>query len=131
MKTAQTSNRNGFNLIELTVVVLTLAVLAGILVPQMGGRYHASRCIFGCVNNLKQVGMGFRTWQLDNNDKTPMQLSITNGGTMELVESGQAWVDFQVMSNELSTPKILLCPQESDGTKKIATTFARFSSGRA
>jgi hypothetical protein len=29
-----------------------------------------------------------------------------------------------VMSNELSTPRVLMCPAESDGTRTIATTFA-------
>src|SRR5439155_20192788 len=31
---------------------------------------------------------------------------------------------FGVMSNELSTPKILYCPSESDSTRQAASTFA-------
>jgi hypothetical protein len=41
-----------------------------------------------------------------------MALSVTNGGTMELLGGPDAWKTFQVMSNELSTPKILVCPQD-------------------
>ena len=51
-----------------------------------------------------------------------MQVSVTNGGTMELVASGVVYPHFQVMSNELSTPTILLCP--NDEKRSYATNFA-------
>jgi hypothetical protein len=38
-----------------------------------------------CVNDLKQVGIAFRLWEGDNNDKYPMAVSVTNGGAMELI----------------------------------------------
>jgi prepilin-type processing-associated H-X9-DG protein len=41
---------------------------------------------------------------------------------MELINSGPAYVHFLVMSNELSTPKILVCPEDSE--KINATTFS-------
>lgn len=47
---------------------------------------------------------------MDHGDKYPMQVSVTNGGTMELIGSGNVFVNFLVMSNELHTPKILWCP---------------------
>jgi prepilin-type processing-associated H-X9-DG protein len=76
-----------------------------------------------CSNELKQIGLAFKTWSLDNNDRFPMQVSVTNGGTMELVSAGNVWPHFLVMSNELSTPKILFCPQETDKQRSVATTF--------
>ena len=51
-----------------------------------------------------------------------MQVSVKNGGTMELVATGQVYPHFEVMSNELSTPRILLCP--TDEKRSCATTFA-------
>ena len=41
-----------------------------------------------------------------------MEISVTNGGTMELALTGNVVATFQVMSNELSTPKLLICPQD-------------------
>ncbi len=72
-----------------------------------------------CVSNLKQVGLSFRMWANDNNDKFPMQVSIanTNGsGTLELVGEGNVFPHFQAMSNELNDPKILICPEDSKRT---------------
>ncbi len=76
-----------------------------------------------CVNNLKQVGLAYRIWAGDNNDKYPMDISATNGGTMELVNGRNAWLDYLVMSNELSTPKILVCPQDEEH-QPPATNFS-------
>src|SRR5208283_2838617 len=54
--------------------------------------------------------------------KFPMQTSVTNGGTMELTGGRSAWIDFAVISNELSTPIILVCP--ADKSRLCSTNFA-------
>jgi len=41
-----------------------------------------------CVNNLRQIGIAYRLWEGDNNGKYPMAVSVTNGGAMELVVTG-------------------------------------------
>jgi prepilin-type processing-associated H-X9-DG protein len=52
-----------------------------------------------------------------------MQVSVTNGGAMELAEQGWAYAVFVVMSNELNTPKILLCPNETNPKRVAAIVF--------
>jgi prepilin-type processing-associated H-X9-DG protein len=103
-------------LIEVLVVVFVLAVLALILLPTgPHAKRHPARIV--CVNNLKQIGLAYWIWAGDHNNKFPMQVSIngTNGGgTMELINGRNAWVNFAVMSNELAVPKILHCPADKD-----------------
>jgi len=113
----------GFSLFESIVVIVILAVLIAVYLPAV---MRPRGCAGGlsCVNNLKQVGLSFRQWALDNGDKYPMQVSVTNGGAMELVGKGAVFAAYRVMSNELNTPKILFCPQESDAKRTCATTFA-------
>jgi hypothetical protein len=82
-------------------------------------RKHAR---INCISNLKQIGIAFRLWEGDNNDKYPMSVSVTNGGAMELVATGNVAACFQVMSNELSTPIILHCPEDTRRT--YATNFS-------
>ena len=115
--------RRGFTLLEFLLIVTVLAVLVAVFLPAVTRR-HRRHPRINCVNNLKQVGLSFRQWALDNNDKNPMQVSVTNGGTMELVASGNVYVHFLVLSNELNTPKILFCSQESNPKRQPATTFA-------
>ena len=46
---------------------------------------------------------------------------------MEFVTGMNAFCHFQVMSNELSTPKVLVCPADSGWQEKFATNFTAFS----
>jgi len=71
---------------------------------------------------LKEIGLAYRVWGGDHGDKYPMGISVTNGGAMELVVTGNILVNFLVMSNELSTPKILHCPEDMEhfGTNSFA-----------
>jgi len=123
MKLTQKNSTRALALFEALVVLAVVAALAAtVILPRMGRHGCSGR--MNCVNNLKQVGLGFRTWALDNNDRYPMQTSITNGGTMELIGTRRVFAHFGVMSNELSTPKILFCPQETDPSRQSASTFA-------
>src|SRR6266702_4258523 len=58
-----------------------------------------------CINNLKQFGLAVRTWALDENDAQPPNVLC--------------------MSNELSTPKILVCPAET--SRQVATDWSVFT----
>jgi hypothetical protein len=81
-----------------------------------------------CANNLKQIGLAFRTWAIDNDGPFPFNVSTNKDGTMEFcaVDSEgfdtNAALHFQVMSNELSTPRILVCPK--DPSREPAPGFA-------
>jgi competence protein ComGC len=118
---ARTPPLRAFTLTEPLISVACIALLAAIFLPALA-RSRARPSHLGCANCMKQIGMAFRSWALDNNDHFPMRVSVTNGGTMELIASGVVYPHFQVMSNELSTPRILLCP--NDVKRVCATNFA-------
>jgi prepilin-type N-terminal cleavage/methylation domain-containing protein len=114
----------GFTLIEVIVVLAVVGFLASMYWPMLrtqGCRGKATR--IRCTNNLKQVGIAFRLFQTDHNDLFPMQISVTNGGSREFGSGINLFRHFGAMSNELNTPKILLCP---DDVRKAATNFAQF-----
>jgi hypothetical protein len=82
-----------------------------------------------CVNQLKQIGLAIRTWAIDNNDHYPFNVSTNAGGTLELCVRGgdgfdaNAAAHFQVMSNELSDARYLVCP--ADSSKRPASNFVK------
>jgi len=110
-------------LTEVLVVIAVLAVFVAMFLPAIVSTGHTGRQRINCINNLKEIGLAYRVWAGDNNDKYPMFVSVTNGGAMELIATGDVAVCFQVMSNELSTPKILICPEDK---KRLpaATSFS-------
>ncbi len=109
---------NALTRVEVLVIIIVMVCLIGFLLPALEAAKQKARRI-ACVNNLKEMGGGFRLWEGDNNDKYPMQVSVTNGGVMEMIGAGNAYLLWQTMSNGLRSPIILHCPAD---TGRIAAT---------
>jgi prepilin-type processing-associated H-X9-DG protein len=118
-------SHHAYTLIDLLVGVVFLMLLVAVVVilPARSGRIRSRAPRINCTCNLKQVGLAYKQWALDNQDRYPMQVSVTNGGTMEFVNSGTVWVHFRVLSNELNTPKVLWCPADEARRGDMANTF--------
>ena len=122
-----------FTLIELLVVIAIIAILAALLLPALAAAKRKAQRI-NCISNLKQVGIAFRLWEGDNGDRYPMAVSTLNNGAQERIYSSAGNATggygltnvFTVMSNELSTPKILYCP--SDNNRTATTNFTALNS---
>jgi prepilin-type processing-associated H-X9-DG protein len=118
--TAGPRSKPGFTLVALLVIIAVLAILAAMLLPALAGAHDRARRI-QCVNNLKQCGLAFRIWAGDNSDLNSMAVSTNKGGTMEFNTGAGTFRHFQIMSNELNMPKILVCPAD---TRVAAADFA-------
>lgn len=120
MKTSSANMQLAWSRIDTLGLLFILAILAALFLFSMNaGSAHIRE--HQCVNNLAEVGRAFMIGEKDHGDYYPMKTSEINGGTMEFVENGGAFKHFQVLSNELRTPKVLCCP--ADRKIKFATNF--------
>ena len=128
MKISLSTRRDrGLTLVEVLVVFVVAMVLIIIVLAPMYGSRPTRAPRIQCVNNLKQTGLAFRIWEGDNSNSYPQALSETNGGSMEFTSGPTAFRHFQLMSNELSTPKVLFCPTETDRDRSVGTNFFYFN----
>jgi hypothetical protein len=139
-----------FTFIELLVILAVVIFLVLFIGAPASPRAKARAQRINCVINLKQIGLAFKTWtpgQVDENpvensvtndarsqrrpgpgqgEGFPMGFTVANGGSMDLTNSSLVIRTFAVMSNELGTPKLVICP--ADDRNPAAAFDARFSS---
>ena len=110
--------RSGLTVFEMLIVVIIVALVTAVVVlPELARRKSLSAFV-SCDNNLKAVGLSFRTYASDQNDRYPSKVPEADGGAKQAALDGNLARIFQVMSNELSVPKTVICPAD----QRIAAT---------
>lgn len=102
------------------VALLVLVALALTFLVKERGRHRTQ-----CQNNLVQVGLSFRVWANDNDDKYPY--ATTN--CLAYTNETQAWLHYFVISNELGSARILTCPQDEARLTNMVSDFTSSSMG--
>jgi prepilin-type processing-associated H-X9-DG protein len=116
--------------IEVSIVLAICAIVLGLILPIKHPVIYTGEgqkaVHITCVNNLKQIGLCFRILS-DDRGNYPFNVSTNAGGTLELCAMGKDGFDsnaalhLKALSNELVTPIVLICPQDS--SKKVAVDF--------
>jgi len=89
----------GFTLVEILVVISIIAILAGLLLPALSSAKARSKKI-GCVNNLKQIALGFQMYAADNDGRLPENPPASR--------SDSGWILGNMQSQEDATNQSLI-----------------------
>ena len=117
----RTSRKAAFSLVEVLVILAVVLVLAAVFI-RPAGRQRGRAQRIKCVNNLKNVGLAFRIFATDNNDRFPGALLTSNRTDLTSINIEQI---YGLLTNELSTPGILSCPSDTD--RQRTESFASYS----
>jgi prepilin-type processing-associated H-X9-DG protein len=119
----------GFTRTELMALVGTALLLFLWALPLLANNKARSE-LMGCLNNLRLIGQAAQQWGNEHYGWTPWRTPWAYGGTMPdgtdpwrgMDKPGAAWFEMASFSNQLVSPKFLVCP--SDEGKRVAGTWS-------
>lgn len=106
---SQHRHRHGLTLIEVALIAAILAILALVILPALYAPRRPSARM-SCANHLKSLSLAFRLYSSDSGGRFPV--FSTNDW-----QTGDDWEReflgrWRLLSNELGTPKLLVCPSD-------------------
>ena len=125
------SSKQAFSRLELAAVLAALGLLAGIALPGLASSKLRSEQVM-CLSNLRQVGHAAHLWANEHMDRTPWATPENEEGTRGStnVFKQNPWFQVGWMSNELVTPRFLVCPSDQVGSpRKMANDFSNRPGG--
>ncbi len=87
MKTVTHSKRiTAFTLVELIICIVCIVALLLVILPALVPNTPIRANNVACMGNLKQLGLAAREYALDNEERFPWGVPVSEGGTKELAE---------------------------------------------
>jgi prepilin-type N-terminal cleavage/methylation domain-containing protein len=122
-RAAKSSPHRGFTLVELLVVIVTIAILAAMLLPALASAKERSKGT-ACLSNLRQIGIAIRAYADDNTGDipfgpkappfiSPLDFYPSTGEPTSLISLNRGApvaLGLLLQSYVASQPRILFCP---------------------
>ena len=109
--------------------VLSASLLIGLGVVRPGWiKAHERGQRMWCMNSMTILELALARWRMDHGERYPFEVSTNEGGSRELCARDaegfdrNSFLHFLVLSNELNTPFLLVCP--NDTSRKVSANWA-------
>ncbi|MGD0814903.1 MAG: prepilin-type N-terminal cleavage/methylation domain-containing protein [Verrucomicrobiota bacterium] len=129
-------SERGFTLVELLVVIATIAILAALLLPAMAAAKANGKRV-ACISNLRQIGLAVRTYSIDYGGLipygpkappflNPYDLYTSTGAPTSLISlasGAPVGLGLMLPGALASQPRVLFCP----GTDQPVNDYAELA----
>ena len=116
-------SRKAFTLIDLAILLLLIAVVAGVLLPALARRREEARR-GSCHNRLRQLGTGM----IQYIDQFGKGRYYTWPGPQKASFTGAQWIASMYWTSLLNEPELYICPSTSDENASGGELGRRFTS---
>lgn len=115
----------GFTLIELLVVIAIIAILGALLLPAVNSALERGRSV-ACVSNLRQYGLGARTYSVEHDDRFPGLARLAGNASVvwsEILEAEGYLSRIKRHDGDSRTGQRLYCPTKVRTREAYARSY--------
>jgi prepilin-type N-terminal cleavage/methylation domain-containing protein len=118
----------GFTLIELLVAIAIIAIVAALLLPALA-RAKGKALQVQCLSNLRQCALAELTWVHDTHQSMFHWRVDQPEGSRWHPLMANGWFQWAYISNNLGSPKILVCPADKEKVQRMAGNWGTGTDG--
>lgn len=117
-----------FSRIDLIALIFVVCLAAAVANPLFTSHSRARSDILVCQDNLAQIGRAYQLWANDHEDRHPFLVATNEGGLRLHPLSPNPYIQFAWVSNGLSSPKVFVCPADTN-IIRVAKDFSASPDG--
>ena len=120
-------HKSAFNSVDCLCCLGVVFLFLCVALPGLANNRGRSQQIV-CIDNLRLIGRAVQLWQADHSShETPWGSVVVEGGTGP--REAQAYLGFRMLSNELVSPKVLVCPSDLSRISNAADNWSTSTNG--
>jgi len=122
------SRGDAFTRIDLVALIFVLFLAGAVASPLFNSRSRAQSDTLVCQANLGEIGRAYQLWAGDHDDRNPFLVESSEGGLRRHPLAPNPYIQFAWISNGLASPKVFVCPADTNTTRR-AKDFSASANG--